>query len=325
MKLPDDVLAQIAELPETLRAIAEAELVAGNEVAEVINGYPVPPVGVGIRLVHPLSIPVEDTTSGIRPCRFPGWDGSSGYSDAPRHSFVLGPPCDATAPPRASGICDAADPPRQSAAATAPDSPLARFERSLQIDYEKWHDGIGYDLDAIREASLEEGASIEDLLLKRGVRDWRDVEALAVLTSPRARDALRSAMASGDHEVALAVARHAPALLDKAEQVALIVRGLEQATFYGGLSQVLRQAEQCHPTPVIDALLRGVLGRDGEVAVQFAAMLMFLHGQAETSFDMDQRPFFLTFNTEDQTARTAAFCELCRKTGVEAQPYLEPG
>ena len=32
------------------------------------------------------------------------------------------------------------------------DSPLNRFQQSLQISHEKWHDGVGYDLDAIREA-----------------------------------------------------------------------------------------------------------------------------------------------------------------------------
>jgi hypothetical protein len=50
-----------------------------------------------------------------------------------------------------------------------------------------------------------------------------------------------------------------------------------------------------------------------------------LHGQAETAFDWDQRPFFLTFNTQDPTARRTAFRELCRKIGVDAQRYLEPG
>ena len=75
------------------------------------------------------------------------------------------------------------------------------------------------------------------------------------------------------------------------------------------------------PAPVIEALLHGAVRRDGGIAVHFAAMLMFLHGQAETAFDMDQRPFFLTFNTWDPAARAAAFRELCRKTGVEARRY----
>lgn len=340
MRLSDDVLAEIADLPAALRAVVEAELAAGNEVAEVLHGHPVPPVGVGIRLVRPLSVPLTSATGGVQPCRFPAWDGSCGYSDEPKHNFVLGPPGEPPAdPPSMDEIRDAAHRPRQPAehpsrpaeqpsqpaAAAVSGSPLDRFEQSLQIDYEKWHDGIGYDLDAIREASPEERASIEALLLRQGVRDWRDVEALAVLNSPRAREALRSAMTSHDHEVALAVARHAPDLFDEAARTALIVRGLEGATVYGGLRQALNQAELWHPAPVIEALFHGALRRDGGVAVHFAAMLMFLHGQAETDFDMDQRPFFLTFNTQDPTARAAAFRELCRKIGVDAQKYLEPG
>jgi hypothetical protein len=332
MKLPDDMLAEIAEFPAALRAVLEAELAAGNEVAEVLHGHPVPPVGVGIRLVRPLSVPLPSDTPEVRPCRFPAWDGSSGYSDEPKHNFVLGPPEAPSDPPPMDEVrnmveppCGPADPPRRPAAAAVAGSPLDRFEQSLHIDHEKWRDGIGYDLDAIREASPEERASIEALLLQRGVRDWRDVEALAILKSPGAREALRSALASRDHEVALAVARHAPDLLDEEARAALIVRALEGAPFYGGLSQALNQAEECHPPPVLEALLHGAVRRDGEVAVHFAAMLMFLHGRAETAFDMDQRPFFLTFHTQDPTARAAAFRELCRKIGVEAQRYLEPG
>ncbi|MCP4041096.1 MAG: hypothetical protein GY731_03940 [Gammaproteobacteria bacterium] len=222
-------------------------------------------------------------------------------------------------------IRDAANRQRGTAAAAASASALDRFEQSLQIDYEKWHDGIGYDLDAIRGASPEERSSVEALLFQRGFRDWRDVQALAVLNSPRAREALRSAMSSRDHQVSLAVARHAPDLLDEAERAALIVRGLERATVYAGLTQALSQAEDCHPAPVIETLLHGAVRRSGDVAVHFAAMLMFLHGQAETAFDMDQRPFFLTFNTQDPTARASAFRELCRKIGVNPQRYLEPG
>jgi len=221
-------------------------------------------------------------------------------------------------------IRDRGDQSHRSAAIAAPDSALARFERSLQIDHEKWHDGIGYDLDAIREASPEERASIEDRLLQRGARNWRDVEALAVLDSPRARNALRSAIDSHDHQVALSVARHAPDLLDDETRAALIVRGLEQATVYAGLTQALSLAEGFHPAPVIEALLHGIVRRDGGVAVHFAALLMFLHGQADSAFDMDQRPYFLTFKTRDSTARAAAFRELCGKIGVEAQKYLEP-
>ena len=39
---------------------------------------------------------------------------------------------------------------------THPDSAVRRFERSMVMDYEKWHDGTGYDLEALKEATPDE-------------------------------------------------------------------------------------------------------------------------------------------------------------------------
>jgi len=192
----------------------------------------------------------------------------------------------------------------------------------MVIDYEKWHDGVGYDLDAIREASQDERQAIEILLFNRGTRDWRDVEALAALDTAGARAALRQAKYSHDHDVAMAVARYAPDLLSDEEQTAVIVRALQSAQFYEGLSEALDQAEEHHPPAVIDALLRGTIERDGDVAVHFAALVLYLHGKADSSFDMSQRPFFLTFNTPDRDERMRAFRELCRKVGLDPELYM---
>jgi len=49
-------------------------------------------------------------------------------------------------------------------------------------------------------------------------------------------------------------------------------------------------------------------------------MLLFVHGQADSSFDWDQRPFFLKFNTADRTEREAMFRELCDRIGVAPAP-----
>ena len=76
------------------------------------------------------------------------------------------------------------------------------------------------------------------------------------------------------------------------------------------------------PAAVVDALCRGVLSREGDVAVHFAAMLTFLHGQAAEAFDWAQRPFFLRFHTADRREREAAFRELCAKIGVRAEDHL---
>ena len=73
------------------------------------------------------------------------------------------------------------------------------------MNHEKWHDGVGYDLDALRAASPDERNAIEATLLHRAPYTWNDVEALAALDTPGARTALRSALDGGDTRVRAAV------------------------------------------------------------------------------------------------------------------------
>jgi hypothetical protein len=166
------------------------------------------------------------------------------------------------------------------------ESALRRFRRSLEVGYQEWHDGISFDLEALREATQLERAAIEELLLARGVGGWREVEALARLDTPRARAALRDAFDRGDPEVQLAVLRHAGDLVDEEERTAALVRALEESSWYGGLSQALDAATEHHPPAVVVALWRGLRARDGEAAVHFAALLAFLHGRAAEPFGL---------------------------------------
>jgi hypothetical protein len=202
-----------------------------------------------------------------------------------------------------------------------PNTALGKFQRSMVMDYQKWHDGDGYDLDALAAATPAERAVIEAILLHRGLKDWRDVEALAALKTPAAENALKAAMQHPDPQIRLAIVRNAPELVPEAGRTASLVKAIETASLYGGLSQALDEAAEFHPTEVVEALFRGVLHRDGETAVQFAALLMFLHGKADSPFDWDQRPFFLRFNTQNLQERVAAFAELCGKIGVDSSRY----
>ncbi|MEP7351886.1 MAG: hypothetical protein ABI824_01510 [Acidobacteriota bacterium] len=198
-----------------------------------------------------------------------------------------------------------------------------RFRESMICTYDRWHDGIGYDLAILKAAAPEELVEIENLLLSRSVDDWRDVEALAALDSPQARVALRKALKSSDHRVRLAVADYAPNLISEAERTTALVHALEGSDTYGGLTQALLQVEEFHPPQIMDALLRGVLSRSDGPPVHFAAMLMFLHGKASSAFDWEQRPFYLKFNTGDRRERIQLFKELCAKLGVDAKKYLD--
>jgi hypothetical protein len=201
-------------------------------------------------------------------------------------------------------------------------SPLERFFRSMMIDYEKWHDGIGYDMDALREASDSERAEIEQRLAPRFKSDWRDVEALALLNTPKSKELLQKAMKQGNAEIRAAVMRYSPELVSNEERIRPLVKALETAEFYEGLTQAMDLVEEFHPPEIMDALLRGALNRSGEVAVHFAALLMFLHGKAAEPFDTQQRPFFLRFNTPNHADRKTVFRELCEKIGVDPSKYL---
>jgi hypothetical protein len=194
---------------------------------------------------------------------------------------------------------------------------LDRFVRSLFIDYEKWHDGVGFDLDALREVSPTERAVAESRL--DATHDWRDVEALAVLAelgSPSAERSLRDALKSGSNEIRLAIMKHAPHLVDDAVRTEMLVNALEVATPFDAFTDTLEQVERFHPPPVVDALWRGVDTRQGDVAVHYAAMLAFIYGKADSAFDWSMRPLFLKFNTTSSAERRAAIAELRARVGA---------
>ena len=134
---------------------------------------------------------------------------------------------------------------------------IERFRTSMNVTYEMWHGGIGYDLDALESATVDERAGIEAQLVGRGITDWRDVEALVAIGTDRSLDVVRSAGISGSTAVRLAVARIAPELVSHKERAETLVHAIETATLMDGLSGAIDQAAEFHPPAVVDALLRG--------------------------------------------------------------------
>lgn len=208
---------------------------------------------------------------------------------------------------------------------TDQDSVVDRFHRSMVIDYEKWHDGIGYDVALLNQATPADREAIEALVLRKGVSDWRDVEVLAALKTPTAEGALRKALATGTAEISSAVMRYAPGIVVEGQKSKLLTEALRTAEFYGGLSQVLDQVTDFHPPEVLSELFRGALERKGDVAVHFAAMLFFIYGKASVPFDWAHRPLFLRFNTPNRPDREAVFRELCAQVGVSPDAFLAQG
>jgi hypothetical protein len=201
-------------------------------------------------------------------------------------------------------------PSREKEGTTGKGGPYQGFLKSMRIDFDKWHDGIGYDLEALDEMSPEERVSIESIIVSRSPWDWRDMEALAKLDTPRSRECLRMASKAGDREVRLAVVQFGTDVLTEGEITAILVEALDNADLSTGLSQALDLVEDYHQKEVEDALIVGVISRKGDVAYHFASMLLFIHGKIESPYDPSMRPFLLRFNTDDEVERSSAYVEL---------------
>lgn len=323
---------ELTALPAALRSLLEAELAAGNRIAAIEHGFPAPPVGLVVIMENAVSTRAEHADDGLHYREWPNWRGYNGYADAREFFFVLNPP---HAPPPdpvmrrdASGAAIHPSATQKAAIASpaADDGDVAgllrRFERSMVIDYEKWHDGIGYDLDALAAMDRDQRAAAEVMLLAKGIGDWRDAQALAFLDRPSSRSALRAALEHADAPIRLAVARYAPELATPEIRAASLVSALATVRAFAGLSLALAEAAEFHPPEVMQALWRGVAEREGDVAVHFAALLTYLHGQADSIFDWAQRPLFLTFHTEDQARRAEAVEALLRRLGVSSEASL---
>jgi len=337
MNIPAEFTRSVAAFPPALQSLLEAELAAGNAIVELASCFPAPPVGAYIKLARPVSTRPRTSGPDIRFYDRNSSLYSGEFTDVDRRYFLLEPPHPPAPPPDMDAIRAAMQPKplapappvlegrrkmKPSLEAPKPRSVIERFQASMDIDYEKWREGIGYDLGLLETASEEERLEIEDLLVRRGVLDWRDVEALAALDSPRASEQLRRVLGSADHRLTLALIRHAENLLSEAERTAILISALEGAEIYTGLTEALLEIESFHPRPVLDALFRGVLERDGATAGQFAAMLLYLHGKASSAFDWDHRPFFLKFQTDSPTERRALFAELCHRIDVSSEAFL---
>jgi len=202
-------------------------------------------------------------------------------------------------------------------------SPLQRFKASMKIGFEEWHDGIGYDIKALRIASQADRDAIEQILINHSPRDWRDIEALAEINTKCARETIKKAIKDPNPVVRFAVTRFAPDLITDNERTQSLIDALQNIEPFWGLAQLLDEVERYHPEEVIEALIKGSLNRKGGVAVHFAAMLFYLFGEAKEPFTWGKRVFFLRFDSEDRKERIKVFRELCQKLKIDPEKYLQ--
>lgn len=285
-----------ATLPAVLRELLQAEQAIGNTVERVSRSFPAPPGGLCVHLAQAVTTRPQTSAPGLRFRVRNSALYSGEFSDVSGRFLIVEPPC----------AVDTAE----TLAGEGEDTPLRRFERSLEPDLERWRDGVGYDLDAWREADGDQRALIESLLLRRGIDDWRDVQALAAIDSPEARARLGSALGNARIGVRIAVLRLAPALASEAQHSAILVEAIRAASLGDGFSQALDLAAHCRTEQVIDALWSAAHIREREAAMACALLLLHVHGLAATPFDLSQRPSLGGFMEPPGEGRTQAIAQL---------------
>jgi len=319
--IPPQFRENAERLPAPLRAVLDAEMAAGNQIIGDGPHDPARPAELYFKLARPITTGDRISGGGLKFYDYNSHQYAGLVTDDTGNFYLVEsalPP----EPPTGGYEVPVRHPPspRWLRVGADPTTAAGRFERSFDIDREKWREGIGYDIEALKAATLADRRLIEMML--GTVEDWRDVEALAALGTPRANERLLKAVDHRDAKISMAVLRYAPELLPEAKRVSSLVSALNTARLDTGLSEALDEAAEFHPKEVVDTLFHCLLTRDGESKVHFAALLMYVHGKAAAPFDWEQRPFFLRFNTRNGQALKTVFLELCDKIGADASPYL---
>lgn len=193
----------------------------------------------------------------------------------------------------------------------------ARFKQSMQIDYSAWREGTPYDIAALAEITEEERDALTEELCAKRTLDWRDVEALRALATPKALARIGEAAAAQTDGAGI------EAFLDEVEQgwspeiEARFIEKLELAqSMTGAMDRLFSIAEE-HPTPAVMAqLLRNArIHSDPTVRYMMGAFLLEFTGHADTRYTFDPaiRSHLLDLNSADYKTYKAAVAWLEEK------------
>jgi hypothetical protein len=192
-----------------------------------------------------------------------------------------------------------------------PSPAYQRFRQSMIIDYDAWKEGTPYDIAALADVTPEERDLLTEEISQRASLDWRDVEALRALATPKAQKRIRETAIEQTDGAGI------EAFMDEIEKHGwsedierrFIDKLAAAAAMTGALDRLYDIAE-AHPTePVLRQLFRNArLSSDPTVRYSMGAFLLYLSGHVESRyvFDTDHRPHLLDLNSSDYAAYQAA-------------------
>ena len=205
-------------------------------------------------------------------------------------------------------------------APAAPSPAYIRFMTSMKIDYYAWKDGTPYDIAALAEITPEERDLLTDQLSAKSSLDWRDVEALRALATPKAIQrvgvaAEKQADGAGIEAFMDDIARSGwtPAIETR------FIEKIERAMSMNCALDRLYEIASEHPTPaVMKQLMRNArIAGDPGVRYSTGGFLLELTGHVDTryTFDPHIRPHLLDLNSDDYKTYKAAIAWLEQKVG----------
>ena len=194
-----------------------------------------------------------------------------------------------------------------------PTEAFARFMSSLHVDFDRWHDGEGFDLDALADIDEAERGDVVWELARREAT-WREIDALEQIDIPPAVMAIKRALRDSrsiDTRLAAASALHRLGQLDEPVDAVLAREIRQLSSIEDGSTRALLMAEE-HPTDRVKQALLAATQSRTECSIHCAGVLCFLAAVASEPFDWNLRPLFLRLGPDEPEAdRAAAFAELC--------------
>jgi len=192
-----------------------------------------------------------------------------------------------------------------------PTAAYTRFRQSMIIDYEAWREGTPYDIAALAEITDEERDQLTDEICSRGSLDWRDVEALRALATPKALARIGNAAEKQTDGAGIEAFMMEIESSDWTSDIeARFINKLENVASMTGALDRLYAIAEAHPTEAVrKQLLRNArIHSDPTVRYSMGAFLLYLAGHVSSHyvFDTDHRPHLLDLNSDDYKTYKAA-------------------
>lgn len=191
---------------------------------------------------------------------------------------------------------------------------VKKFRDSMVMDFDKWHDGEGFDLSAIDDMTPEERRSIATLLKSRE-QTWRELEALAALDMEDVDDVVQDTAKtsdSTDNRITAASSLHERGKMSKEDFEKLLCTEIHRLNDRSdGVIKVLLEAEAM-PTEKVKQALLWSSWNSTEHSMSCAARLLYLCGKAKDQLAWDHRQWLFDLKPNNSYfARKAAFDKLC--------------